>query len=251
MTATVNPQAPLQALASNVRVNLLPREVLVARKARTARLVAVVGLAVVVLLLAGVTVLFRAQVGLAGDDLAAAQDQTAAMKAQERAYADVVTMQAQVAAIGGQVASATADDLAWQPVFDAVRAAVPSRAVLTGITADNGVLDASASAGGAAPAAPAGGAPGVATAGGSATPTTPGAATAGADVVGTLQLTGAADSEATVAAYVDALSAIPGLTAVVASDVHSADGAGYGFTINASLTKVLVGSRWSKTPGGK
>ena len=64
------------------------------------------------------------------------------------------------------------------------------------------------------------------------------------DIIGTVTLTGKAANKAAVAAYVDALGGVAGVTNPFPSDV-SQDTEGLAFTIRLDITKAALGGRFT------
>ena len=208
----------------SLRVNLLPPEVVLARRARRARRVVSVSLAVLVVVLAAATFVARAGVGAQRDELAAATAVNTNLVAQQSRYADVVAAQAAVAAAHQRTRNLTVTDVGWAALTRAVFAAAPTGLTVTGVVGQAAVPD-------VAPAAPA--APAVPTTG-AATPATP---------VATLTVTGSAADPTVVALLVDRLAATTGLAAVAATSVDLVDAGGYAFTVAADVTAAALAPR--------
>jgi Tfp pilus assembly protein PilN len=67
---------------------------------------------------------------------------------------------------------------------------------------------------------------------------------AASDVIGTVTLTGTAQTKAAVAAYVDALGTVPGVTDPFPSDTTQ-ETTGVAFTIHVDITKAALGGRFT------
>ncbi|MHA3703644.1 hypothetical protein ACXR2U_15820 [Jatrophihabitans sp. YIM 134969] len=220
-----------------VRVNLLPGEILDARRGHRVRRAGVAVLALLAVVLGALVFVVRADVASTRSDLAAADSLTAHLRAQQGRYADVVALQDQVTEAVGRLNRLTAGDLDWAPLLTAVVAAAPRGVVVAQLQATTADPAAAGSAGGA----PGGGGT---TAGPTPVP------------VGVLTLSGAAPGPGAVAAYVDALARVVGLDNVVATDVSAVtDGSaagitGYTFGVTAVLSSVAA-LPTPTAPGGK
>jgi Tfp pilus assembly protein PilN len=168
-----------------IAANLLPLEIVEARRSRKVHRAVLAALAVFVLGLAGWYVFAAYQTSVARDDLANAQTEAQVLVREQHGYAEVVTTQAQSQAIRGELTALFAGDVNWAGVLDRVRAAAPRGVSVTTLT---GAVE--------GPAVPG---------------TTPTAVPTDPDQVGTLTITGSGPDKASVAAYVDLLAAVPGV----------------------------------------
>lgn len=235
---------------TTVKVNLLPTEITVARRGHKVRRIAISAVALLAVVLGGVSFVARAGVGAADADLAAADALSASLRSQQARYSEVVTLQDKVRAAQQRLDQLTAGDLDWAPLLGAVRAALPAGVTLSKIEAaeDSG---AAGSVGGAlggtgdttagTAAAGTGTAPAGTGVAGTAAGGAADAAAAAAVPVGVLTLTGVAGDPAAVAAFVDALGTVTGLDGVVATGVATLGDAtagvtGYSYGITAVLT---------------
>ena len=121
-----------------VAANLLPLEILEARRSRTVRRATVSGLVVVVALLAGWYVVAKYQTSAAEDDLANTQSNAQALVRQQHAYADVVNTQAQSQAIQSQLSALFSGDVDWVTLLGRVRSAAPGGITVTAMNATAG-----------------------------------------------------------------------------------------------------------------
>ena len=220
-----------------VRANLLPDEIVSARQVEVVRKQVVLGLALVVALLIAWFGFSWWQTQLANGDLDDAQHQTTALQNQQTTYGPLVNAQNQTNAIRGQLHTLLAADLPWTKMLTTIRDQAPSGVRLTGINA-------SVSAG--VPAAAPGGAATVGN--GSVLNAT------GQQTVGQVAVSGTAGTKSAVAAYVDKLGRVPGLTAALPSAVTTSGGV-VTFTINVLITSQALGGRYAVAPvaptGGK
>jgi len=175
-----SPQRVLRVLT--ISADLLPAEIVAARRARRTRSWVLVILILVVALLAG-WYLFAAQQKKDADRQLAALSTavTALQRKQNKDFSNLVSVQSQTATLDKQLKTVMAEDLPWATLLSTLLAAAADSGVeLTGIT---GAL----TAGGA----------NAAVAAGAALPSSSGAAT-----IGKLTLSGTAPDKLTVAAFV-------------------------------------------------
>jgi Tfp pilus assembly protein PilN len=231
MTTTLPPEAPPQAAENALRVpelaaDLLPVEIVDARRARKVRRAVLLGLLVFAVLLAGACVATRQRTADARETLDNAQADVQRVRNQQRAFADVVSVQAEARQVVTQLGTLFHDDLQWAPILHAVRAVAP-----TGISLDSVSSAAAATAVGAGPAtAPAAAAP---AAGGSS-----------ADSLSTLTITGYTTGKVAVASYMDALAQIPGLGRPTLVNFSENDNK-LRFTVQVNIAASALGGRYT------
>ncbi len=117
------------------RVNLVPAEVLTARRVQRAQrrgLLALVGVVAVVL---AAYALVSAERAVARDDLASAQAQTVQLTTEQARYAEAPKVYAEVDAIDAALASAMTDDVDWYQYVADLAVAAPPGLWLTSWTA--------------------------------------------------------------------------------------------------------------------
>jgi Tfp pilus assembly protein PilN len=211
----------------DIAADLLPVEVFEARRGRQVRRFVLGALAVFTLLLGGWYAVATYQTVVARNALEGAQDDAQRLTLRQRAYADLVTAQAESTAINSQLAALMADDLQWAKLLSSLQDAAPSGVRLTGVT----------------------GALSTGTAAGTSTGTP-------ANAIGSLNLTGTAGTKALVAAYVDALGKVAGVANPLLGDITT-QGTTLNFTIRMDIMKAALGGRYTKpstapsTGGGK
>lgn len=231
-SAPVFPRSRTTAPMPMVRVNLLPDEVVAARRGHRTRRRVLIALAVLLVALVGVSMFVRSGIGAARGDLAVAQAVNRNLTAQQGQYADALTLRNDVDAAVGRLDDLTGGDMAWSPVTKAILDAAPAGIAVDGVVgaSDSGTAGSVGGApGGAGTPAPTGGAP--------TAPTAPTASTASTEpAAATVAVTGGASDPAAVATYVDALSRSPYLADVVATAVTVVETGGYSFQISAVLT---------------
>ncbi|SOD74777.1 fimbrial assembly protein PilN [Jatrophihabitans sp. GAS493] len=209
----------------NVCADLLPREIVEARQGKKAKKMAIMALAGLLVVIIGWDVIARIQTSSAQSDIDAANAQTTALTLKQHSYGELSQVQSQSKQITASLNSLLSGDLQWGDLIAAVRHSVPQGLSIQTLS---GSLDASSTK--------------TTTAGGTALLNTSGLAE-----VGTLTVTGMASSPNTVAAFVDAVSKVPGVTAPVPSSILQADG-GIAFSAAFVLTtKLLTGGRFSSS----
>ncbi len=220
MTATATPPGLSDRVLRipTIAANLLPAEIVDARRSRKVRRAVCAGLAGVVLALAGWFVFAVYQTSAARDDLANRQAEAQVLTRQQHAYADLVNTQAQSQAIQAQLHELFADDMDWASLITHVRDAAPNSVTISTLTASGGDDKASK-----VPA-------------GSATPDP--------DQVGTLTISGTGPNKAAVAAYVDNLARVPGLSNAYLNSANTSPN-GVDYRIRVDIVKAALGGRYS------
>jgi hypothetical protein len=187
-TLTAEPALSPQRAARTpaITANLLPEEVVAARRARRTRAWVVGVLLLVLVLLGGWYALTWKARSDAQGELDAVRGEAAALQAQQRRFGAVVAVEQQNGVLTQRLSGLLADDVGWSALYETLRATGASAAVT--ITGINGSL---AAAGAGVPAAAATGLP----------------STAG-KAVGTLVVTGTAPDKPSLARFVDALGGL-------------------------------------------
>ncbi|SDQ46653.1 PilN domain-containing protein [Quadrisphaera sp. DSM 44207] len=201
------PSAPtledlLGAARPPVRVSLLPREVVQARALRRTRRWLAAGLGGVAAALGAVTWLSATSVHAAEDELAAAQQRTGVLTAEQAQFAEVPAVLAQLEAARTARAGAMGADVLWYEYLDGLTRSLPADVWLTDVTV---TVDAAAGAAAAASAAASAAA---------AAPAAAGTAPSGAAAaqVASATFSGVAFEHPRVADWLDSLDATPGFT---------------------------------------
>lgn len=233
MSTPVQATEPAAARADALRlvsiaVDLLPPEVVAARRTRKVRRLVLTSLGVFVVLLLAWFGLAKYQTSTARDELTAAEDNVQSMLKQQREYDGLVKIQDESRAIKAQLSTLFADDLQWATLTSAVQDIAPSGVRLNRVS---GVLN-------EGPAAEAN------------DPNTPRLPnTSGQRLIGQLTISGVGSSKRLVAAYVDALVRVKGLANPLLSDASQQE-AGLQFTVQVDITQAALGGRYS-TPKGR
>ncbi len=230
MATTLMPLDPVttpqraQRLLS-ITANLLPDEVVAARRARGVRTRVLIALTVIVGLLTGWYALSFVQLNNARNDRDAAIAEKAVLQERQKDYADVVDIQRESKAISGRLTALMATDLRWANLLTTLRTAGNGAVQINGVS---GQL--AATAGGAASAG---------------TVKLPGITT---DVIGSITVTGTCPDKDAVAQYVEALSKLDQFTNVYLTSVNT-DDKKVQFSARLDITKKALGGRF--TQGGK
>jgi hypothetical protein len=210
--------------------DLIPPEILTARRANAVRRLVLVALAGVLVLCAAASVLAFRHTAAASSALQAEQARSASLRGQQHRYTPVIQVQGSLGSVRAQLATLLADDVDFGALAAAVDGARPSGVRLSQVTA---VLTVTA-------------APGVA-----AAPSGLGSLeNSGRKHLGSLTITGTAGSMPQIAEYTDRLGRIRG--SVAANPVSQQRTAGgVQFTIELSLTdSLLTGHYATGHPGG-
>ena len=212
-----------------ISADLLPDEVVAARRARRTR-----GwmLAVAVLVLAGIGGWYvRAdhELRLANDERTAVTDEAAGLQRRQSNYSEVVNVQAETATITEQVSTLLANDLPWATLIDRLRDAGTGAGVA--VDGISGSLNATAGAAGTV-----------------SLPSISGVAT-----IGTVTLTGTAPDKPSVAKYVDTLATVTMVANPYVTSVAQTEDGDVQFSLTVDVTAHALCGRFTtacKTTGG-
>lgn len=219
MTSTVSALNERTTRVPAIAANLLPAEIVDARRSRKIRRAVVASLAVFVLGLAGWYVVASYQTSMARDDLANAQTEAEVLTRQQHEYADVVSTQAQSQAIRTQLGTLFAADVNWSGVVDRIRGAAPRGVSITGLS---GALN-----GANGQTSPAGTDP---------------------DQIGSLTIMGYGPDKGTIAAYVDLLGSVPGVSAPYLSSATE-DQNQVQFSVRVEIVRAALNERFATNSG--
>lgn len=234
MTSTL-PQTGTAPLDRSLRmlaisVNLLPTEVVDARRTRHIRRIAVAALAAFIALIAAWYGFAAFQTASARSDLDAAQDETSRIVAEQRKFAKLASVQAESKTIDAQLKGLLADDLQWSKLLAGLQRSAPAGVEITGITGN--VQSATQAAGGGAVSLP---------------------NLTGERLIGSVTILGSARSKPAIAAYADALGTTSGIANPLITGVNVQEGEAH-FTVTADITASALGGRFTpaaKTKGAK
>ena len=210
----------------NIRANLMPAEVIVARRIEKLRRKILIGLGALVVVVAAVYVVAMLGTRSANNDLSAVNTTTSQLQSRVAGYSSVTKTQAQAAAVQSELATVMQGDLPWSSLITALRQEAPLGIQLTSVSGN--VTSAAGSTGS-----------------GSGSGATAGDVNQSGDqAAGTLVITGTAASQTIAAAYSDRLSLIKGVTAPLITSLSGA-GSGVTFNISATITTAALGGRYA------
>jgi hypothetical protein len=212
-----------------VSVNLMPEEVLAARRGRATKGYVLLGLGIVFFLLTAGYGFSWWQTSSARGDLSSAQAQAAALVAQQQQFQPLVTAQGQATNIQQSLGRVMAGDLPWSKLLGSIRGEAQHGVTITGVT-------------------------GTVTVGGTTGPTS--VMSSGLGVlnqtgqlqVGTLTITGNAPDKNSVAAFVDRLAKVKGLAAAFPASVTGTRGK-LTYSVSVVLTSDALGGRFALPTG--
>jgi hypothetical protein len=194
MTTTLVPPESSASAARALRIppfsaNLLPVEIVEARRVRKVKRVVVSALAGFVAVLVAWYAVAYYQTSAARSNLHEAESRTGTLRQQQKAFDELVKAQAESKAINTELSVLLGNDLQWAGLIAATRGAAPSGVQITGVAgtvAGTGVRTAQ----GAGATLP------------NSVPD---------KLVGTLTVTGTGTTKAVVASYIDAVAKVTGL----------------------------------------
>lgn len=230
-SAAPRPRPGTSARFVAVFAELLPQEVIDARRLTEFKRRIAIGLAVLLIVLIGWFALEKWGTSSANGDLSNAQGQTRQLQHQVTQYAPLISAQSGAAVIQESLTKLMAGDLQWKDMLTTLRASARHGVTLTGVT-------------------------GTITAGGTGQAATPSGLSVlnqtGKAQVGTLTITGTALDKNAVAAYVDALAQVKGLAAPFPASVTTTSGS-LTFSVSVIMTSDALGGKYAprtSTPSG-
>jgi len=203
-----------------IAVDLTPGEIVNTRKVRSLKKLIVAGLAVVLVLLLGVTFMTLLDKVDAQDSYDTAQATTTDLQAQAAKYADITAMQATITQVDAQVSTLMANDVDIVNLMARIRTALP-----TGVTISNESV-ALALQDTVQPVDPA------------AAPPAP-----GATVIGSVSLSGSGGAIKDLAAFVANLIKLKGVVDVVPTSTSKTE-TGMEYTLTLNITDALFTHRF-------
>jgi hypothetical protein len=230
---------PLDPALSPQRVNrvltisadLLPEEIVVARRARRTRSWVLAVVAVVLVALGGWYALAEHQTTLANQELESVTAERIALQRKQADFAEVVNVQSETGTITKQLGGLLANDLPWASLLDTLR----TSGERSGVTVDGISGSLNDSAAGA----------------GTASTTLP--SSSGSATIGMLTITGKAPDKPTVARYVDTLGTLSTVANPFVTSVAKVSEGDYTFSLTADVTAEALCGRFTtkcKTTGG-
>jgi Tfp pilus assembly protein PilN len=233
-TGTPRPAPPGGRRVVSVRADLLPDEVVSARRAVVVRNKVLIALGVLAAFIVAGYGLSWWQTTSARGDLGDMQQRNTALTNQQNEFRPVVEAQSGAQRIQTQLRNLMAGDVAWNDLLGRMRKVAPAGVALTGVDATVTVGPASTGTPGAAAGS---------------VPATP----AGPQEIGILTLTGTGPDKNSVAAFGDKLGGVGGLASPLITSVSSGDRQ-LNFTVQVVITSDALSRRYSGTTrstGGK
>lgn len=239
MTALATPPPPVtrprpgdEARSLTVFANLLPDEVVNARRLRALQRNIVLALAGLIVLLIGVYAVSWWQTETARSDLTDQNQRTTVLQQHLGDFGPLLAAQAKVATVGTTLATLMHTDLSWRDLITRIEKQAPAGVAVTGVSGSVADPAAASSSGGASS--------GLALLNDS-----------GKDVVGTLTISGSANDKRSLASFVDGLASVRGITVPLPASVTGLKDS-LTYSINALITVDALGGRFtSSTTGGK
>jgi type IV pilus assembly protein PilN len=240
MTALATPPAPAtrprpgdEARVVTVFADLLPEEVVAGRRLRALQRNIVFGLFGLVVVLIAVYAVSWWQTENSRTNLNDQQQRTSALQDRLKDYGPLLAAQTQAAGISQTLSTLMANDLSWRDLINRLQKQSHGDVVITGVTGS--VADPSAG-----------------------TATAPSGLAllndTGKTVVGTLTITGGSHDKRSLAAFVDRLASVRGMTVPLPASVTAAQDT-LTYSISALITADALGGRFTQTPpaaaGGK
>ena len=228
------PDAPMRY--ATIRANLLPDELIATRRVSVLKRRIAIGLAgLLALLILGYGWSWY-QTSSSQDDLTAAQRATITLLNKQKSFAPLVDAQDQSATIQTALRKLMIGDLSWTDMIAVLGKSAGGGVVISQIS---GQLTAGAAAGAPQPNSVGFGV----------------LNQTGKQAVGSITLTGTAPDKNAVAAFVDKLSAVPGLAAPFPASVSAVNDNGVGsvqYSVSVLITSDALGGRYAQpATGGK
>lgn len=225
----LSPQQVTRVLS--ISADLLPEEIVAARRAHRTRAWVLAMVGVVVLALAGWYMIADRTARDANTDLEAVTVQQTRLQRTQADYAEVVNTQSDSAAIANQLKTLMANDMQWADLIETLRdTGTANDATVEGIAAALNAADGSGSGSTSLPSA------------------------SGAASVGTVTVTGTAQDKPSVARYVEALDDISAIANPYVTSVSQNEDGTVKFALTVDITaRALCGRFTTKctTSGGK
>jgi hypothetical protein len=220
----------------HVRANLMPDEVIVARRTEALRRKLLLALAALLAVLIAWYAVSWLQTNSSQSDLDDANHRSAVLHGQQAQYGPLVTAQAQASGIASRLAWLMVGDTQWKPMLAALHAAAGRDVTIATIS---GSITAGAAAAGSSPSNAAGLGIQVLN-------------ISGKQAVGTIQITGGARDKSAVAAFVDRLATLKGIATPFVANVSQDQTGHWIYTVQAVVTTDALGGRYSAAArGGK
>jgi hypothetical protein len=228
MTALVKPSQIRNSMPGwGIVVNLMPPELIAARKLKSARKLFIIGFALVLVLgVAGYTLAVIAH-GSATTELASENSRTTQLTAQQRQYQGAVQIQGTISQVQTKLAGLLTDDVDMATLVGTLRAKLPAAMSINQLTVTINT--------GLAPTSPASGAAAL--------------DASGATHIGGVVLSGSAKKISDVSSYVDALGTVPGVVSPYPAS-SSSSGNIVQWSVQLTLTAQLLTHRFDAKKNG-
>jgi Tfp pilus assembly protein PilN len=238
VTALATPPAPVtrprpgdEARVVTVFANLLPEEVVAGRRLRALQRNIVFGLFGLVVVLVAVYALSWWQTENSRTDLNDQQQRTTALQNRLKDYGPLLKAQTEAAGISQTLSTLMANDLSWRDLINRLQKQAHGDVVITGVSGS--VIDPTSGTGPSGLAL---------------------LNDTGKTVVGTLTITGNSHDKRSLAAFVDRLASVRGMTVPLPASI-TAEQSPLTYSISALITADALGGRFTQTPpapaGGK
>jgi hypothetical protein len=246
----MNQEVSKQSRIPHIRVNLLPPEIIHARRQRR---VGRITIALVLTLMAGLIGWYAQasqEISSAQERLGRMQDQLQQATTQQKSFAELINAQGESLRISTQLSNLIASDLAWSTLITKLQQVAPTGVSVTGVFAsllDSSIPGTSSGTGDSADTT-------TESAADTTTAQQPGAASGGqtsnTKIVASLTITATASNKSVAADYVDALETVEGMANPFVSDALRQEGI-LRFTVRFDITRVALTGRYSKQPTAK
>lgn len=227
MTAVLTPVDTNTRADRNLRLlpiaaNLLPPEVVDARRTRKVRRAVLAGLVAFVLVIAAWFALASYQTASANEELVVTQERVQTLQRQQNEYRDLVAVQSESTMIEKQLTAVMTRDVQWSALSTSLVTAAPAGVNLSAFNASLSAEGSPVDMAGALPSQ------------------------SKAMTIGTVAIGGDAPSKESIAAYMDVLATIPGLANLYLNQVQvQTDSGRYTFTVRVDVTDALYGGRFT------
>lgn len=219
-----------EARVVTVFANLLPDEVVGARRLRRMQRNIVFALAALVVVLIGLYAVSWWQTENARSSLSDENQRTAVLKQHLGQFGPLLAAQAKVASIGTALSSLMQTDLSWRDLINRIDKQAPSGVTVTGVTGS--VVNPSTTTSTTGPAA------------GLALLNDTGKA-----AIGSLTITGSAHDKRSLAGFVDGLGSVRGITVPLPASVTGGKG-NLAYSVEALITVDALGGRFTPSATG-
>lgn len=230
--AAADPRPAGDVRLVRIRANLMPDEVVIARRTEALRRQILFALLIVLALLIAWFGVTWWQTHSSNNDLSDANHRQTALQQQTLQYGSLVQAQNDVTSIDGQLNKLMVGDLPWRTMLATLRSKAPSGVELTNVV---GAI----TSGAAATSVP-----------GQTASSNQGYGVfnlSGQQAVGTLTITGTAHDKKSIAQYLDTLAGVKGLAAPTPTNITTTANNQINFTVSVIITSDALGGRYAQT----